>query len=192
MSTPFINIKAQPILANCLAKTLQRTVDDLDELDGKKDGSISMDRISQADAFKDKILRRSGANVIPVPEGGYKDNQTYSAGELRPITSFLIDNGDNKIGKGDLFLDFDWAYKVNTGKGKQYAFRFALLFEKAPVADGFRHRARNESALPEGAWELKKQVELNRGKSLQFIRSIFRDFKYLPNLRLQPFIHLPD
>lgn len=155
MDTPKIDIKVQPKLAELLAKTLQVKVKALDKLDGNEDESISLhDILHKEGAFRDRIIQAKR------PESG----------EI----IYFIDNGDKKIGKGDLFLHADGFYGVNTSKGKQPAFRFARLFEKALRTKRSSRAARNRSALPPEVQAIKAFAESNRGKNYYAMRSKLR------------------
>jgi hypothetical protein len=95
--------------AESVAKVLGKNVNELDAMDGKKDGQINLYE-----------LARSNNHIV----GPEKTREV--AGECN---MYLIDNGDDKVGEGDLFLNADGWYKESS----EWAYRSAFLFQPRTV-----------------------------------------------------------
>lgn len=129
MSTPFIREGHSAAIA--LSKFFRKSFDELDAADGEKDGGISLGAannnysglMANSD-FASKIAHPLSMHMLM---GGICEN------------IFVIDNGDGKIGEGDLLLHADGYYqekgKVSSGflgvfpaYSLDFAFRVAPLF----------------------------------------------------------------
>lgn len=138
MGTPIIPVKSD--LANTLAKTLNSTPKKLDKLDGQKNGEISIRGLNLPNVIELDVLTGCWVNI-------------------------LIDNGDGKIGKGDLFLQGYPPYiKKNVKKGAHnHEFRFAKLFEPHHFQKKKKNN-RSDPKLPFESKKLLKTIESRKGK----------------------------
>lgn len=156
MSTPQIDTnKSHKLLSKWIAETLQTDVEKLDKADGNADGKINLYKL-QKDVYKGRIIQ--------------------GRGYLNCENAWFIDNGDGKIGEGDLFLHSDGYYKVNY----DYAFRFTHLFKPVRTTDKSGPDADSTSALPPEVQNIKKNVERFKGASFKKIEEILRS---LPGCR---------
>ena len=104
-----IDVAVESKAANDVAKVLGKKVNELDAMDGEKNGQVNIYKLAQSDS---RIV-------------GPKKTRDV-AGECN---MYLFDNGDGKVGKGDLFLNADGWYKES---GKD-VYRSAFLFQPRTV-----------------------------------------------------------
>lgn len=135
MGTPNISVKSQ--LAGVLAKTLNTTPEKLDKMDGKKDGNI-------------RIRGLELPNVVEADLG------------TGCWITILVDNGDGKIGKGDLFLAGHPPY-LKKADTYNYEFRFAKLFEQRKVQQKGKY-SNEDPNLPFESHRLLKVIESHKGR----------------------------
>jgi hypothetical protein len=99
-SIGFINIAVGDKWSKALAKTLGKSEEYLDELDGHKDGNIMMQALAV----------NLGTRVIKGPSCFYDKANKTEVGEIM----YFVDNGDRKIGEGDLLLCWERFCNKNT------------------------------------------------------------------------------
>ena len=142
MGTPWIVTKSE--VAGQLAKTLGTSVEELDRLSDRGiNGQIFFRDFVNDTPFKGRVVDFSS---------GFDSNPC--------VFSFFSDNGDGKIGKGDLFVyaaqDYYKQYKSSQDYSKAY--RFAKLFE-------------DKSSLPADMAKILRAAETLKGKPFQSLAS---------------------
>lgn len=149
-------------LAKAFAKTLNTKVDILAEKfggPGEGDDRIDIYSMEKSKKYKDKI---------------YYAGDDFKCDKC--MYAFFVDNGDGKIGKGDLFLHFDDFY----GSGEdgifegdeEPTFRYVKIGKKYEVQDESGWDARINPKLTKEADEILKAVLAVKGKT--FIPSTFK------------------
>lgn len=126
MSTPGISTNSD--LARELAKALSKEVSRLDEMDGEKDNVIWIGGLKNNSSLRDRIFMFSTRPGYEICEN-----------------AFLVDNGDGKIGNGDIFLHADGYHQQKDGR---YAFRFAKLFAPRQLQEKQGSEAAASADLP--------------------------------------------
>lgn len=159
MSMPLIATDSK--LAKVLAKTLNTKVDILAEkFGGPGEGNDHIDIYSMDKSKK------------------YKDKIYYAGDDFgcdKCLYAFFVDNGDGKIGKGDLFLHFDGYYGSGEDgifeEEEEPTFRYVKVGEKYEVQDESGWDARVNPKLTKEADKLLQAALAVKGKS--FIDSTF-------------------
>ena len=138
MGTP--GIPKNSALAKSLAETLGTTVEALHRQFKYGDQGISFFNLKESDAYKNRVSK--GRHIGPCEN------------------AYVVDNGDGKISKGDLFLHVDGLFQINC----KYAFRFVKLGEKHSVQKSNGCEARKNPALTPEAQEILAAVTSAMGK----------------------------
>lgn len=149
-----VYIPTRSALAKTLARTLKVSVRKLDGMDGKQDSFIDLNAINRA---KNKL--GLGKRIFHAWVPHHEKYGTCTNG------GFFIDNGDGKIGKGDLFV-----FYLHQGFANCNMYRSALLFKprkvQSPNARPPRGKSyRCEPIISSGENHLLKKIEALKGKS---------------------------
>jgi len=145
------SIAKDSAVASALAKTLGSTVDELYGQFKDKDGYFDFQALKQNSRY---------ANRIYDP---YK--YSLSCGKIENL--YIVDNGDGKIGAGDLFMKGDGYYMQKD----EMAFRYAVLGEKYETTQNEPWKCESDSRLTSEDVELLSAVLSLRSQS--FVDPIF-------------------
>ncbi len=149
-----VHIPVKSALARTLAKTLKVPIRKLDEMDGKRDTFIDLPEIERSKSKLGLGKRIFHAWVPPHEKYGTCTNG-----------GFFIDNGDGKIGKGDLFV-----FYLTQAFANCTMYRFARLFKPRKVESPKVRPPRGKfyrcgATVSRGENHLLKKIEKLKGKS---------------------------
>lgn len=155
----YIPIEVGGYWAKALAKALETSEEQLDKMDGE-DGEIYIKLLSEK--MKDRI------------KGG--DICTFRKTEKEEVsgTMYFVDNGDGKIGKGDLLLHWD-QHCYKTGGGCCLVGQLAKLFETRKTekqkVSGKKIKW-NDCVESFYARHVLPAIEENRGETINAVRGV--------------------
>jgi len=150
------NVKLNSKVGKALAKTLGMTPDKLDRADGLKDGEFNMSRIVSIYTKQSSQIVKLRKRII-APHHASKCENVY-----------LVDNGDGKIGKGDLFLHADGYYSEKSASG--YSYRMARLFAPRKIQSKSGSAARKNPKITPQENKWLKAFEALKGQTYASVK----------------------